>query len=408
MEFNTSLMVTVKNLSFIAVTSVFLIGCSSTQNVYDEDGIYSSSQTDVSTNSEQEITNGANTQVYKNYFEKGAQELSELEQDGAVFTDIDSYSSEAGSEIYVEGTSFETNTGYAAWGDEAQDVEINIYNNSPYWGGSGFGYGGYGRYGYGWGGGFYGNAWGGNIWSPWGYGIHRGYNSPFFGYGGYGYAYNSPFLYYGNNFNNHNHNYVNYGRNYRGNVSYNTGRRSSVSNAGRRSSAVNAISSSRSRLRTAAGRTSGTTRNTYSRNRGTSSRVIGDRPTSASRDGVTRGRPTSASRDGVTRGRPTSASRDGVTRGRPTTTSRPTSGSRPNATRPSRPSRPSGTQSRPTRPVRPSGTNSRPASSSPRPAATSNRSSSRSSSTSRSSSSRSSSGSSSRSSSGVKSGGRRG
>ena len=407
MEFNTSLMVTVKNLSFIAVTSVFLIGCSSTQNVYDEDGIYSSSQTDVSTNSEQEITNGANTQVYKNYFEKGAQELSELEQDGAVFTDIDSYSSEAGSEIYVEGTSFETNTGYAAWGDEPQDVEVNIYNNGPFWGGNGFGYGGFAGYGYGWGGGFYGNGWGRGFWSPWGYGFHRGFNSPFFGYNGFGYAYNSPFLYYGNNFNNHY--YGNTGRNFRGSVAYNNGRRSSVSNAGRRNTAVNAISSSRSRLRAAAGRTSGTTRNTYSRNRGTSSRIIGDRPTSASRDGVTRGRPTSASRDGVTRGRPTSASRDGVTRGRPTSASRDgVTRGRPTTTRPSRPSRPSGTQSRPTRPVRPSGTNSRPASSSPRPAASSNRSSSRSSSASSSSSSRSSSGSSSRSSSGGRSGGRRG
>lgn len=381
MEFYTSLIRTTKNLSFVAVTSVFLIGCSSTQSFYDEDGIYSSPQTDAASASDQEISSGANTQVYKNYFEKGVQELSELEEDGAVFTDIESYSSEAGTDIYVDGASFETNTGYAAWGDETQDVEINIYNNAPYWGFNNWG--GFGGYGYGWGGGFYGNAWGGGFWSPWGYGFHRGFNSPFFGYGGYGYAYNRPFFHYGNNFNNHY--YGNNGRNYRGRVAYSAGRRSAVSNTGRRSSAVNAISSSRSRLRSASGRTSSaTSRNTYSRNRGNSSRVIG-----------TRGRPTSTNRDGVTRGRPTSANRDGVTRGRP------------NATRPSRPTRPSGTQSRPSRPVRPSGTNSRPASSSSRPTATPSRSSSRSSSASRSSSSsRSSSGSSSRSS--GRSGGRRG
>lgn len=387
MEFYTSLIRTTKNLSFVAVTSVFLIGCSSSQNFYDEDGIYSSPQADAASASGQEISSGANTQVYKNYFEKGVQELSELEEDGAVFTDIESYSSEAGTDIYVDGASFETNTGYAAWGDETQDVEINIYNNAPYWGFNNWG--GFGGYGYGWGGGFYGNAWGGGFWSPWGYGIHRGFNNPFFGYAGYGFAYNRPYFHYGNNFNNHY--YGNYNRNYGGRVAYSAGRRSAVSNTGRRSSAVNAISSSRSRLRSSSGRTTqSTSRNTYSRNRGTSTRVIGARPTSTSRDGITRGRPTSTSSDGVTRGRPTSASRDGVTRGRPSA------------------ARPSGTQSRPSRPVRPSGTYSRPASRPSRPSATPSRSSSRSSSVSRSSSSssRSSSGSSSRSS--GRSGGRRG
>jgi len=376
MEFNTSLTSTVKNLSLVAIASVFLIGCSSTQNVYDDDGIYSSSQTDVSNVSEQEISSGANSQVYKNYFEKGAQELSELEEDGAVFTDIESYTSEAGSEIYVDGSSFETNTGYARWGDETQDVEVNIYNNNPFWGFNNFGGFGYGGFGFG---GFYGHPWYGGFNSPFfGYGRfgYAGFGFGGFGFGGFGYG---PFFNYGNNFNNHF--YARNGGNFRGGrVAYNNGRRSSISNAGRRSSAANAISSSRSRLRAAAGRaTRSTSRNTYSRSRGTGSRNIGVRPSSASRDGVTRGRPAVAGR--------------------------PASGSRPNATRPSRPSRTSGNQARPSRPVRSSGTNSRPSSRTTRPAASSSRSSSRSSSYSRSSSRG---GSSSRSSGGGRSGGRRG
>ncbi|WP_298330742.1 hypothetical protein [uncultured Dokdonia sp.] len=383
MEFNTSLLSTVKKITFLAVTSVFIIGCSSTQNIYDEDGIYNSSEAVVSNESDQKVSDGANTQVYKNYFEKGVQELSELEEDGAVFTDIESYSSEAGTDIYVDGASFETNTGYAAWGDETQDVEITIYNNNiPYWRGFGFGYGGFGN-GFG-----FPNPYGirsyAAFWSPWGMGF---WNTPHYGYGNFGYGYYRPFV---------SHGHYNYGTYNGARLAYNNSPRGRSLNTGRRSSAVNAISSSRSRLRSASVRTSSaTSRNTYSRNRGTSTRVIATRPTSANRDGVTRGRPTTTNRDGVTRGRPTTTNRDGVTRGRPVTT------------RPSRPTRPSGTQSRPSRPVRPSGTKSRPASSSSRPTATPSRSSSRSSSASRSSSpSRSSSGSSSRSS--GRSGGRRG
>ncbi len=407
MELYTTILKSFKNLSLSLIGGVMVVSCTATQQVYDEDGIYSSSESVVVQEDQERVTDASNANVYKNYFEKGAQELEEIEEEGAVFTDIESYSSEDGSEIYIDESSFDASTGYAAWGDDPQDVEVNIYNNSPLWGfnrwggfGFGYGWGGYGlgwNRGFGWGGGFGNPYWGGGFWNPyWG----GGFYNPYWG-GGFGYAFNHPYGFYGNNF------YA-YNRGYRGGrVAYNTGRRTAGANVGRRSrNATDAIAASRSRLRASSGRNvTSRSRATYSRNRGTA------RPTN--------GRGTSYS-DGISRGRPGSAARDGVSRGRPTTAQRPSNGNRPNAygrpatsTRPkgSRPSRPNA--NRPSRPSRPSGTSTRPSSRPSRPAARPSRpSSSRSGSFSRSSSSSRSSGVSrgggSSRSSGGRSGGRRG
>lgn len=373
MNFSTSLRTSIKSLSLSALAATLLVACSASQQVYDDDGIYSSNESANATSQEETSSNGSNTQVYKNYFEKGAQELGELEGEGAIFTDIEEYSSEESNAIYVDGTDFESATGYGAWGDEVQDVQVTIYNNSPIWGWNrwgGLGWNG----GLGWGRGF---GWGGNFWSPW-YG--GAYYNPFLGGG---FAYYSPFYYYGNfnRFNNFNYGYANH--RYNGNrVAYSAGRRS-INSSGRRMGATDAIAASRSRLRT-----SSRSRATYSRNKGTA------RPTS-SRNGTYR--------NGVSRGTPNSAQRPS-TGSRPNTYSRPSSRTRPTTRPNSRPTRPSGTQSRPS--SRPSGSKARPSSRPSRPTSRPS-SSSRRSSYSRPSSSSRSSGSRSTSSS-SRSGGRRG
>ncbi|WP_375252554.1 hypothetical protein [Dokdonia donghaensis] len=374
MNFSTSLRTSIKSLSLSALAATLLVACSASQQVYDDDGIYSSNESANATSQEANSSNGSNTQVYKNYFEKGAQELGELEGEGAIFTDIEEYSSEDGNAIYVDGTDFESATGYGAWGDEVQDVQVTIYNNSPIWGWNrwgGLGWNG----GFGWGRGF---GWGGNFWSPW-YG--GAYYNPFWGGG---FAYYSPFYYYGNfnRFNNFNYGYANH--RYNGNrVAYSAGRRS-INSSGRRMGATDAIAASRSRLRT-----SSRSRATYSRNKGTA------RPTS-SRNGTYR--------NGVSRGTPNSAQRPS-TGSRPNTYSRPSSRTRPTTRPNSRPTRPSGTQSRPS--SRPSGSKARPSSRPSRPMSRPSSSSRRSSYSRPSSSSSRSSGSRSTSSS-SRSGGRRG
>ena len=264
MEFNIPLKYTFKNLSLIIGATAFLVSCGSSQQFYDEDGIYSSVNTTATETQDVDPANG-NTQIYKNYFEKGAKEFGELEEEGAIFTDIESYTSEG--DVYVEGDGFETATGYAAWGDEVQDEEINIYYNSPYgagfgYGGFGYGYGGFGFGGYGYG--YAGYGYGGfgpyySFWSPWGY-------RPFIGYG---YAYGNSFYNRRGNFNN------GFSSQFRGNrnaVAYNSGRRSlNNTRSVRRGSAASAVSASRARLRSSSGRTETVNRrrNTYTRNRGT-------------------------------------------------------------------------------------------------------------------------------------------
>ena len=187
-----------KNVSLAVVAMYTLVACTAAQQVYDEDGIYSSSSTEETTQ-EPVATNGnSNTQYYKDYF-SGAT--------GDVFTDIDTYSSEGGDtgeDIYIDESSFDANTGYAGWGDEVADVEVNYYNNSAWgYGGFnnfGFGYGGFNNFGFGYGGFGYGGF-------GYGYSPYVSYFSPFF-YGGfyspfYGFGRNRFFgsRFYGNRFN---------------------------------------------------------------------------------------------------------------------------------------------------------------------------------------------------------------
>ncbi|MFT5751869.1 MAG: hypothetical protein ACI86L_001374 [Dokdonia sp.] len=313
-----------------------LASCSSSQAVYDDDGIYSKSNAETVS---QEVTGGTtgNGVAYKNYFEQGAEALEEIPEEGAIFTDIESYTSEEGSEgaiVYEDDAGFET--GRAAWGEETEDVTLNIYPNNNFYGGFGFnrfGFGGFNGWGYG--------GWGYGGFNNWGYGGFNGW-----GWGGAGFGFGNPwnpFCYGYGGFNGYYNNFNNGGY----------GRRTAY-NGSRRTSASSAIAASRTRLRENGRRT--TNRSTYSRGRGTSrpttTRGIarpnnsGSRPSNSARP-VNGSRPSNASRPNGSRpsnasrprgnGRPSNASR-------PRGNSRPSSGSRPsNASRPRGNSKPSST-----------------------------------------------------------------
>ncbi|MBQ0788929.1 MAG: hypothetical protein KBT69_15625, partial [Oceanihabitans sp.] len=198
-------------MPFLLLAIAFVLtSCGSTQYVSeDNDGIYGSTQEPVE---HKDVANDENSVYYKNYFQENATEYDYITEEDAVFTDIDSYEGN-----YVEQETTEPQS-YAGWGQDNNDVTINVYSNfggygynnfwnrpygygySPYWN-SGWGYSG-----------FYDPFWG----SP--------YYSGFYGYG-YGGYYHSPYW--------NNYGYNNYhGRN---SVSYHNSRRGSSIINGRNS-----------------------------------------------------------------------------------------------------------------------------------------------------------------------------
>lgn len=245
----------------LAVTS-----CSSYQNTssYDSDGIYGSVPRDSNNEPVYTYNDGTVTQYndgnnsgqnmnYKAYFQS-------LQNEYPAYTDTDGYTSyDNDTIVQVEG--------YGGWGEETDDVTVNIYggygyggygwNNwySPYWGYSGWGWGSGWGLGIGWGYGGWGWGLGWNSWySPyyyggWGWG---GWGYPYYGHYGY------PHYHYGNN----------YGRS---NVAY-SGGRSDYYNRGRyatgRRNAVTSVNSRRQTTATASGRRYDTSRNTTVRSRG--------------------------------------------------------------------------------------------------------------------------------------------
>ena len=154
--------------------ALIMSSCGSYQYAgYDDDAIYSNSEKNVEyeeTTSETETTS-ENSGYYKNYFKEKSNQYDNIIQDEAIFTDIDSYESEGGEVDYAE-------EGYAGWGQDNQDVVINVYGghlynsiwwNRPYYTAWGWNYGwnnywGWNNgFGYGW------NNWGWNAGFGWGW-----------------------------------------------------------------------------------------------------------------------------------------------------------------------------------------------------------------------------------------------
>lgn len=240
MRFINYLKTKVPALTIIGLT-LGLTSCGSYQYVgQDSDGIYGTSKNDVEHKEEvaevkeESSSNG----YYQNYFKEKSTEMELASQEGEIFTDIDSYEG-----TYEEDTdNADVQSGYAGWGQQSDNVTINVYSN-------GFGYNSYWNSPYRW------NRWGWNrpYYGGWNVGIgYAGYGwgnpfwcTPYYGinYGGYGYAYGNPYYnnYYGRN---------NYGR--RG-VAYNSGRRGTLLN--RSSVLANRRTSTRTRSNVSTPRT---------------------------------------------------------------------------------------------------------------------------------------------------------
>lgn len=221
-----------KILFFMApVSFLMLASCGSYQySGYESDGIYGNTNRafDREYNEQnQNASQDSNSSYYKKLFSEEAALYGDVIAEGAVFTDVEGYSS-TGDYDASSAQSTNYQGGNAPWGEDPDHYTINIIDNGFYGGFYHPYYPYYGMYGFDpyWGPGLYGPRFGyGGHWgitnrfySPYHYGSGYGYGygygvHPFF-YGGYGYS--NPYNFYGNRYNQ-----------YRDNVAYNTGRRNS-------------------------------------------------------------------------------------------------------------------------------------------------------------------------------------
>ena len=211
-------------ISYLAVLALLfsLASCGSYEYVgHDNDGIYGSDNRNVEYQTEKEtvVETTENGNYYKNYFSEKSREYENMSQNGEIFTDIDSYQGEY-DEAVIDTLQYEN--AYAGWGQNNDDVTINIYNRGyNYWGFSpfylyGWSYSSFGFYNY-------------HFSSPYYYSpFYYGHNYPFYYYGNYGYGY--PF-YYGHHYPyNYGNSYFSYYQNNPYGYAYNRGRRGSLLN----------------------------------------------------------------------------------------------------------------------------------------------------------------------------------
>lgn len=193
-------------LPSLGALSILLVSCGTYNNVGETDGIYST-ENNMAPDEGYEVSQEDKASYYKEYFKAKENTYGDMPEDDVVFTDIEAYSTTEyiDDEGYVVIEEREYEEDYGQWGDNSENVTVNIYNT----GGYGFGHGAY----WGWGYPYYGHSYW-NIGFGWGYGYGWGY--PYYGYYGwgpsyYGGGYYNPYHYYNNNYYN--------------NVSYNRGRR---------------------------------------------------------------------------------------------------------------------------------------------------------------------------------------
>ena len=167
---------------FLGIVSLFIVSCSSSQRVADNDGIYTSNtetNTEYATESEADGKNN----YYKQYFKSKSSLYEELPEEDVIFTDIEAYSTTESldNEGYIVTEENEYEEGYGSWGSNTSDVTINVYNTG--WAGAGWGYNSW--YGHGWGyGGWY-RPWGyysywGNPYWGWNVGYWGGFYNPWY------------------------------------------------------------------------------------------------------------------------------------------------------------------------------------------------------------------------------------
>ena len=190
----------VKALFFGFSALLLLASCSSYQYAgYDNDGIYSSDQNEAYTANEYEESY-ENALYYQQLFAEKADQFANVPEEGAIFTDIEGYSSGSYDDDYSQ-EEMDYQVGQAAWGSDPDEIAINIYNDpfyrpyyypyyagfyDPFWGYPYYSH----RYGYPYG---YYSSWSigfGFGWSSWRYG-HYPYYSPYWG---------GHYPYYGNHY----------------------------------------------------------------------------------------------------------------------------------------------------------------------------------------------------------------
>lgn len=214
---------------FFGPLALVLASCGSYQYAgYDHDGIYSNGTSVAERYTEDDHTESYEKSLYyQQVFSQKADEFGQMAQGSAIFTDIDSYSSGTYQGEYVETQGYQA---YGGWGDQADEIAINIYNDPfiypPYYSYYGHYYHPFSAWNYGYGY-HHGYPWYYSPWhySPWRYGGYGpwGYASVGwgYGYGHWGYGYNN--WGYGN-YRPYYNNYYNVN-----NVSYNNSRRYSAS-----------------------------------------------------------------------------------------------------------------------------------------------------------------------------------
>jgi len=152
---------------------LMLTSCGSYEYVPYNDGIYgeAANRRNIETkpNTTQKKSN-----YYSSYFSEKSSQIDNAIQEEAIFTDVDSYSSEGYNAADTTATALNYEGGRPSWGSDYDEITVNVVNNGgwnrPFLG-VGFGFNGWGWndwYGAGWGiydgwgwNGFYGPGWGG-------------------------------------------------------------------------------------------------------------------------------------------------------------------------------------------------------------------------------------------------------
>lgn len=153
----------IRALFFSFSALLLLASCSSYQYAgYDNDGIYSSDRDEAYTANQYEESY-EDALYYKQLFAQKSEQFANVPEEGAIFTDIESYSSGAYDEDFMQ-EDLDYTVGRAAWGSDPDQIAINIYQDPFY--------------------------------RPYHYPYYAGFYDPFWGYPYYSHRYGYPYGYY--------------------------------------------------------------------------------------------------------------------------------------------------------------------------------------------------------------------
>ena len=151
-----------------------LTSCGSFQYAgYDNDGIYTTTDTDVIVEEPEVVTSTNSSSYYKNYFAEKVSEIDAINSENEVFTDIDSYE---GNYTETDTDRLEQPSAYGGWGQTNDRITINVIDNGWGWNDPWLWNGGFVYNNWGWGRPWGWNNWGRNYWG-WNTGFGYGWNN---------------------------------------------------------------------------------------------------------------------------------------------------------------------------------------------------------------------------------------